>query len=356
MMRFLRTYFTAYLFAFLLFAIILSSEAQFVPNNLVGYIGDLLLSIFPKSLIYSVPVAFLMWYCGQFDFQKSKLSQLMQIVLLLLIGAVVTVLEKLLEFYLGTWGNKESFEIFLTSRFFSTWLGLNIYSIIYGAVTVSISNIRRNVRLQEQLQSVSIHAIKSQLEHHFLFNNLNTLYSLIDDSNQKALEFLHSLSELYRYLLKNADNQTVSLVDELSIVEKFIKMSKERFGSNLIVSINYSQEIDERALVPPLSIYNLVENVIKHNIIDNNHCVICTVDVTSQFVVVSNNMFSKRESLKNENSGIGLNSLRKIYSMLSGKEVHVDIANDSFIVKIPILLSYPSGGKFKFRGYENSSR
>lgn len=356
MKRFLSTYFRAYLFAFLLFAIILSSEVQFSSDYVLGSISDFFLSIFPRSLIYSIPVAFLMWYCGQFDFQKPKLNRLIQIVAFLLIGVAVTVLEKLLEYYLGTWNVKESFGLFLTSRFFPTWLGLNIYSIIYGAVTVSISNMRRNVLLQEQLQTASINAIKSQLEHHFLFNNLNTLYSLIDDTNPKALNFLHNLSELYRYLLKNADNQTVSLVEELLIVEKFINMTQERYGSNLIVSINYSHQLDDKAVIPPLSLYNLVENVIKHNIIDDSHRVICTIDVTSQFVVVSNNMFGKRHSYTKENSGIGLASLRKIYAMLSTTKVEVDIIDNFFIVKVPILQSHQTNGKIKLIAYENCSR
>nr|WP_315398235.1 histidine kinase [uncultured Sphingobacterium sp.] len=356
MKRFLSTYFRAYLFAFLLFAIILSSEVQFTSDYVLGSICDFFLSIFPRSLIYSIPVAFLMWYCGQFDFQKPKLNRLIQIVGFLLIGVAVTVLEKLLEFYLGTWNVKESFGLFLTSRFFPTWLGLNIYSIIYGAVTVSISNMRRNVLLQEQLQTASINAIKAQLEHHFLFNNLNTLYSLIDDTNPKALNFLHNLSELYRYVLKNADNQTVSLVEELLIVEKFIKMTQERYGSNLIVSINYSHQLDGKAVIPPLSIYNLVENVIKHNIIDDSHRVRCTIDLTSQFVVVSNNMFGKRYSYTKENSGIGLASLRKIYAMLSTTKVEVDIIDNFFIVKVPILQSHQTNGKIKLIAYENCSR
>ncbi|MDM8173652.1 histidine kinase [Olivibacter sp. 47] len=355
MRKFLKTYFKAYSFAVLLFLIILLSEVQFLSRDFIYLIKHFFSFIVPTSILYAVPVAFLMWYCGQFDFQKPGFTKIVKIFLFIIIGMVVTIVEKLLEFYLGTWDFDLSFTTFLRKRFFSSWLGLSIYSMIYGAISVSIRNMRNNVLLHEQLQNVSINAIKKQLEHHFLFNNLNTLYSLIDDKNKKALDFLHNMSELYRYLLKNANNQTVSLIEELTIVEKFIKMAEERFGANLLVSINYSHELTAEARVPPLSIYNLLENVIKHNVIDDNHQIVCRIDVSSHFVVVSNNMIKKRNSLINENNGIGLDSLRKIYMMLSGKGIQININDDFFTVKVPILKSEQINSKNKFLAYEGSS-
>lgn len=336
-MFFLKNYLQAYIFAVLLFAIILLGEIQTSSLEDFTLMKHLFTSIFPKSAIYAVPLAGLMWCYSKFELERSLISHFVQIISFVCISLVTTFLQKFLEFYLGTWDESLSFLSFIKNRFFSTWLGLNIYAIIYGSVVTSIRNMRKNIILHDQLKSLSINAMKNQLEHHFLFNNLNTLYSLIDIKNEKALNFLHDLSELYRYLLINVDNKIVPVSEEMAIVQKYINLIHERFGVNLIFKINYFAESLTEKVIPPLSVYNLVENVIKHNVIDNNHPIACTIEVSENYISVSNNIERKKQFFGNDNYGIGISSLKEIYYLISKKDIEIKDTGKVFTVQIPVL-------------------
>lgn len=82
--------------------------------------------------------------------------------------------------------------------------------------------------LQTQLDS-----LKSQIQPHFLFNNLSTLSSLVAEDPKKAERFIEELSSVYRYLLQNNEQPLTTLENELNFIDAYFHLLQTRFGNGL---------------------------------------------------------------------------------------------------------------------------
>lgn len=122
---------------------------------------------------------------------------------------------------------------------------------------------KENALLQSQLYKAQLDALKSQLNPHFLFNALNTISGLMRlGSSNNATLALSELSFMLRTMLERQDN-TVSLQEEITFVEKYIYFQTLRFEDSLASSIEIEQQAKAIKL-PFLLIHTLVENAIKH--------------------------------------------------------------------------------------------
>ncbi len=195
----------------------------------------------------------------------------------------------------------------------------------------------RNALLEKENIKAQLHALQMQVDPHFLFNNFNTLQSMIDTKNNKAQSYLKNLSGLFRQLLYHRDEQLISLKDDVEIALLFINLLKGRFNEAISIEITLG-DIDGFYL-PPFTLQILLENVVKHNRIDARHSICCNICQFDEFIVVKNNCHTKRNSYAS--TGIGLYNLKSRYALLSekriGNERMVEDGNDTFKVKVPLL-------------------
>jgi LytS/YehU family sensor histidine kinase len=124
-----------------------------------------------------------------------------------------------------------------------------------------------SLRRQEMSRLVSqaeLRALQSQIDPHFLFNALNTLYGTIPREAGGARRMVLNLSEIFRYFLQS-DRTFVPLAQELQIVRAYLEIEQLRIGDRLRVEFH----VDDAALhvpVPVLSVQPLVENAVKHGV------------------------------------------------------------------------------------------
>ena len=217
-------------------------------------------------------------------------------------------------------------------------LGL-IPSLIVFFSTFYISNIIRNQQTlleNQRLAAENIRnrheALKNQLNPHFLFNSLNTLDGLIGFDNEKAHEYLQNLSLTFRYTIQNKEITT--LKEELNFTETYACLMKIRYGENL----NIQYALDEKYdcfFITPLSLQVLIENAIKHNVINDRHPLTIHIETTeNDSIRVSNDIQPKINAEAGE--GIGLANLVERYHLLFNKDV-VITKNDVFSVEIPLI-------------------
>lgn len=187
----------------------------------------------------------------------------------------------------------------------------------------------------EKLQN-SYNALMGQINPHFFFNSLNGLDSLIRTGEQeKPLEYLEGLSNVFRYILQSDHKTLVTLNEELNFVNAYTYLLSVRYENKLFFSIQVAEPCLPKKL-PILSLLPLIENAVKHNIISMQHPLrIKIYTVSESLLVVSNPIQPKMEDYVC--SGIGLKNLQGRYLMLTGENIYIEKSNGYFKVFLPLL-------------------
>ena len=187
---------------------------------------------------------------------------------------------------------------------------------------------------KENLQS-QLEGLKGQVNPHFLFNSLNSLSSLIAEDPEKAEEFIDEMSKVYRYMLRSNEDGLTSLKNEMLFIQSYFHMLKTRYSDGL----ELKTIIDERYLkymLPPLTLQMLVENAVKHNVIQKDCPLnILIMTTNSGKLVVTNNL--QRKSTKILSNKIGLTNISNKYKLMKQEEIMVNDDGKEFSVVIPLI-------------------
>jgi len=182
-------------------------------------------------------------------------------------------------------------------------------------------------------------ALKNQLDPHFLFNSLNVLTSLIDENPDQAQKFTTSLSKVYRYVLEQKNKELVSVDEELKFAKTYVSLLKNRFENSIIFEIP-EQSGNPDAKVVPLSLQLLLENAVKHNMVNESNPLHIRIYEEDGNLVVKNNLQLKQ--VINKSSGVGLLNIRQRYDLLTNRRVEVEKTATEFMVKLPMLTKQAS--------------
>ncbi|GAB4165277.1 MAG: hypothetical protein Tsb0033_26990 [Winogradskyella sp.] len=165
-------------------------------------------------------------------------------------------------------------------------------------------------RLEIENKKMQIDVLLAQISPHFLFNTLNMIYEDILDKAPKAANNIHKLSEMLHYLTHLMDRNWVYLKEEISFIEAYIKLNKERFEDQMNFNYKLSGEIDDKKIAP-LILIHFLENIFKHGLLSDPK-------YPAQFVItVKKNhleLFSKNkilESSKFSTNGIGETNIKQ---------------------------------------------
>ena len=188
--------------------------------------------------------------------------------------------------------------------------------------------------LEKEKALVMYENLKQHLNPHFLFNSLTSLSSLIRLDQHMAGNFLDKMSKVYRYILKNRDNEVMPISEELKFVQLYIGLQKTRFEEGLQVIINIDEEHYHRKIAP-VTLQNLVENAIKHNTADEASPLTIELFVEQDYLVVRNNL-QKKKFVETSNRQ-GLANMQSLYRYLSTRPMEIIENEHYFIVKIPLL-------------------
>lgn len=180
--------------------------------------------------------------------------------------------------------------------------------------------------------------LRNQVNPHFLFNNLNTISSLIHSQPEVAGEFIRQLSKVYRYLLEYQGRELISLKEELEFLSSYLYLVRMRFGQNLQVELDIPATYHHLQVVP-VCMQMLVENALKHNIASRNKPLLLSVTVLQQeqdtYLVIRNNLQPK--SSTEFSSRLGLKNIQKRYQFLTSAPVAITQSDTDFEVQLPLL-------------------
>lgn len=177
-----------------------------------------------------------------------------------------------------------------------------------------------NAQHEEELKN-----LKSQLNPHFLFNTLNSIYALIAISPDKAQSAVHELSRLLRYVLYDTST-TVPLNREINFIDNYISLMKLRLNPDIRLLVNLASDSDDSRQIAPLLFITLIENVFKHGIHTPETPIEISVTTTdNEISCQTSNGYIDDEKSSSEGGGIGLTNLRRRLDLIYGDNARLDV-------------------------------
>ncbi len=199
---------------------------------------------------------------------------------------------------------------------------------------------REKIRESESMRvEMELSALKNQLNPHFLFNSLNSVYALISLNPSVAQSSLMSVCDLLRYQLYDSNYPQVALDKEIEFINNYCKLMRVRLGDSVNVTVDLPQRTDG-VRVAPLLFISLVENAFKHGV-DADKQSFVNIKMTLIGGIISltcTNSNYPKTSQDRSGSGIGLVNLQRRLELIypHTHTYDVKIMNDSYIVTLII--------------------
>jgi sensor histidine kinase YesM len=193
-----------------------------------------------------------------------------------------------------------------------------------------------NEKINKEKALIQLQQLKEQINPHFLFNSLNSLYMLIDGDTAVARKFTLNLSKIYRYLINPPVQNIVTLQEELLFIEKYIFLQQTRFKDEFIFEVDIIN--DESVLskkVPYLAFQIVIENAIKHNIASDGNPLKITIEIRENEVVITNNLNEKHSF--GQESKFGHKYLESIYNYYSKNDFQAYKKDGKFTCILPLI-------------------
>lgn len=197
---------------------------------------------------------------------------------------------------------------------------------------------QRTLLLEKEKTEAELHALKSQLNPHFLFNTLNNIYSLSLINSPITSKSIAGLSEILDHVLYRCKGKSVPISTEIALLKNYIDLEKLRYDERLVV--NFKHVIDEDLEIAPLILLSVVENAFKHGAGEDIGNPIIDMDLrlskgNFSFIVSNSFVVSNEEVSKN---GIGLENVRKQLALIYPKnhEFKTYISGTTFVTLLNI--------------------
>jgi sensor histidine kinase YesM len=231
----------------------------------------------------------------------------------------------------------------------ATWRSIAMAVITIVAAVTFITHIYETVFLVrewdsdrqrgEQLQRLNVEAelvaLRSEVNPHTLFNNLNALSHLVDQRHPRASAFVAALAGSYRYLLRSGSKRLVPLADELELLNQFLLLTTIRYSGGLTVVVDVEARVVARWCIPPVVLPELLENAVKHNEFGTDTPLQIDVRLDGDRLTVSHDTRPRRTAVAS--TGVGLENLAQRFRLTTGVAARWTETDGRFVVTLPLV-------------------
>ncbi len=272
-------------------------------------------------------------------FYKKKNFAFWLLIVLVLLG-VYFIEEYLLEpFLVG--GDRGTY---ISNVFYTL---LSIAPILFMMVSFKLA--WDTVRKQQELEQLHVAVkeselrfLKSQINPHFLFNNLNNLYAYAIENSSKTPSIILELSSVLRYMIYDCKEDNVDLCKEIEHIKNFVKLNELQIEGR--GKVNFSKNgFCENYKIAPLILVTFIENAFKHSIASQSEDI--TIDVaidisdSGQLMFKCVNSFLPNANNESLDKGIGLDNVKKRLSLLyPNHDLNLTEAEGQFRVELTMEL------------------
>jgi hypothetical protein len=196
---------------------------------------------------------------------------------------------------------------------------------------------------EKQKTEVELKALKAQINPHFFFNTLNSIYSMALDKDERLPGTVLQLSDLMRYFLYESKDNFVPLEKELAVADNYIALQKIRSGEQLSIEISKQGEVNGQKIAPLLLI-TFLENAFKHGAKGSSGNTFIKLDIKVEKnklnFTVENNKGLIDEVNTGDHNGLGLENVKRQLELLYPGKHLLNIKNqsDRFVVALQLSL------------------
>ncbi len=213
------------------------------------------------------------------------------------------------------------FEGYYFIAFYGFW-DISLYFAVYLVATSLLRLARGWFRLQEietERNKAELKALRSQINPHFLFNSLNSIYSLARKNSKEVPEKIVQLSDLLRHIIYDSDRDFIPLEKEIGMIRNYITLQNLRTDEQHKINLHVDGEVKEK-MVAPMVILPFVENSFKHGLkggADNAFVnILLTVSDHKLELEIANSKGKSAGETDLRYQGIGIENVRKRLEML----------------------------------------
>jgi two-component system, LytTR family, sensor kinase len=224
--------------------------------------------------------------------------------------------------------------------FFDTLGMLLLYHLPISGAMCAIYYFRESKELNNTLSEMETEKLKlkfkllqKHLEPHFLFNNLSVLSALIKKNPPEADSFLNEFADLYRYIIKNAEQLVISFKDEIEFTKRYFSIIEKRHGKTYILLINDDINVTDKLIVP-FALQNCIENAIKHNAASEDMPLNIEVKITSRQIIIKNKITSKNI---NASTNTGIINLKSRFNLVTNENIIIEDDGNNYSITLPLI-------------------
>jgi sensor histidine kinase YesM len=298
------------------------------------------------SYLYTIGIAFVIWHGNRyllftlrtyFDWFNKPIRKIVSLVLATTFYTVPVSMLLLVGWYhifqhgLVNWNTVilNAIIIMVAVLFI-----VHVYETVFLVKEAATERIQR-AETERAKAEAELDALKNQIDPHFIFNSLNTLSHLIETRPEKARQFNDNLADVYRYILQNKARDLVLLREEMDFLADYFYLIEIRFECAVQLKNHLAKNVQDKYLIPPISLQMLVENAIKHNEFSDSDPLIIDISLDNDELVVCNNL--RKKVFRKNSSGIGLQNLNERYLLTANSFITRIDNGKEFIVRLPVL-------------------
>lgn len=201
---------------------------------------------------------------------------------------------------------------------------------------------RLKIELERKNYESNFALLRSQINPHFLFNTLHNIDTLIHDNQDKASKSLVKLSDIMRYMLKDAQLEFVELSKEIEHLESYLSLERLRLKNEKFLNFTISGN-SKGIKIAPMIMIPFVENAFKHCVdssIENGIIIKITIE-NEKLIFTCSNQFDKSETEKDKVHGIGLDTVKKRLELIykNKHKLMIDSKDSVFRVNLELELN-----------------
>ncbi|MDE6358051.1 MAG: sensor histidine kinase [Duncaniella sp.] len=225
----------------------------------------------------------------------------------------------------------------------AVWLMFSVvicYSLTVAFIKELYSRLLLQNKIENQRDKAELALYKAQINPHFLFNTLNSLYSLVIGTSQRAEDAFIKFTELLKYTYVTADSDWVTIKDEIDYINNYIDLQLIRLDEHTRVIRDCSVD-DESANIPPMIFLTFVENTFKYGTSTSRNCEILIRLRLNDGVLLfeTQNCIMRYSDQFRKDMPVGISNCRSRLSGLFSDRYTLDIKEEDGVFKVCLKIN-----------------